>query len=104
MTSALNKFKILKKDNKWNSMSPEQEQITALASIVEKLKDNNLKLSKIFKTSPPGKGKVKGKLKVKVQGKKPVGKYPQYGKGKEEWKKQEPKGGESNTKKVKDKT
>ena len=35
MTSSLNKFDILRKDNKWNSMSPEQEQIIALASVVE---------------------------------------------------------------------
>ena len=104
MTSALNKFKILEKDNKWDSMSPEQKQIVALAYIVEKLKENNIKLSKIFKTLPPGKFKGKGKGKCKVQGKKPAGKQYQYGKGKEEWKKQEPKDGEDNTKKVNDKT
>ena len=40
-------------------MSPEQEQTTALASLIEKLKDNNINLSKIFKTSSPGKGKRK---------------------------------------------
>ena len=81
MTSALNKFEILRKDNKWNSMSPEQEKITALASIVDKLKDGNLNISKIFKTSPPGKGKGKVKGKGKGQGKKPAGKQSKYGKG-----------------------
>ena len=46
-------------------MSPEQEQIIALSSFVEKLKDNNLKLSKIFKTLTPRKGKIKIKGKVR---------------------------------------
>ena len=64
MTSALNKFEILRKDNKWNYMSPEQDKIIAFASIVEKLKDDNLKLSNNFKSSTPGKGK--GKFKGKV--------------------------------------
>ena len=49
ITSVLNKFETLRKDNKWNSMSPEQEQIISLASVVEKLKDDNLNLSNIFK-------------------------------------------------------
>ena len=51
-------------------------------------------------------GKCKGKVKGKGKGqdKKPSGKHPQYGKGKEEWKKQETKYGESNTKKVNEKT
>ena len=49
MTSALNKFEILRKDKKWNSMYPEQEQIISLASVVEKIKDDNIKLSKSFK-------------------------------------------------------
>ena len=65
MTFNFNKFEILWKYNKWNSMSPEQEQIIALASFVEKLKDNNLKLSKIFKTLTPRKGKIKIKGKVR---------------------------------------
>ena len=53
MTSALNKFEILRKYNKWNTMSPDQEQIVDLASVVEKLKENNLKLSKSFNTLSP---------------------------------------------------
>ena len=65
MTYDLNKFKILRKNNKWNSVSPKQEQIIALASVIEKLKDGNIKLSKSFKTSPPGKGKIKIKGKGK---------------------------------------
>ena len=82
MTSALNKFEIMRKYNKWNTMSPDQEQIVALASVVEKLKENNLKLSKSFKTLPPGKCKGKGKIKGKGKGKKPNGKHSRYGKGK----------------------
>ena len=64
MTSALNKFYIARKGNKWNFMPPEQEHIISLASVVEKLKDDNLKLSNNFKSSTPGKGK--GKFKGKV--------------------------------------
>ena len=96
ITSAFKKFEILRKDNKWNSMSPEQEHIIALASVVKKLKDDNLKLSESVNTSSPGKGKGKGQ--------KPAGKQSQCGKGKEEWKKQELKYGEANTKKVNGKT
>ena len=84
MTSDLNKFDILRKNKKWNSISPEQEKIMALASVVDKIKDDNLKLSKSFKSSPPGnvKGKGKGKGKGKVQGKKPPGKITNMEKGK----------------------
>ena len=82
ITSALNKFEILRKYNKWNTMSPDQEQIVALASVVEKLKENNINLSKSFKTLPPGKAKGKGRIKGKGKGKKPAGKQSQYGKGK----------------------
>ena len=59
MTSNLNKFEIIQKENKWKPMSLEQEKIIAIASLIEKLKDNNINLSKIFKTSSPGKGKRK---------------------------------------------
>ena len=104
MNSTLNKFEILRKDNKWNSIPPEQEQSTYLASVVEKFKDENLNLSKSFNMLPTGKCKGKVKGKGKGQDKKPSGKHPQYGKGKEEWKKQETKYGESNTKKVNTKT
>ena len=47
-------------------MPLDQEQIISLASVVDKLKDDNLKLSKSFNSSPPGKGRVKGKVKYKV--------------------------------------
>ena len=76
MTSALNKFEILRKDNKWNSMSPKQDQIIALAFLVDTLKDNKPKLFNSFKTSPSGKGRVK----VKYQDNKQAVKQSQYGK------------------------
>ena len=52
-------------------MSPKKKQITALASVVEKLKEENLKRSKSFKSSTTGKGK--GKEKGKGQVNKPPG-------------------------------
>ena len=61
-------------------MSPEQEHIITLVSVVEKLKDDNLKLAKNFNTSPPR--KVKGKLKVNCKGHKQADKQSQYVKGK----------------------
>ena len=63
MTSALNRFENLRKYNKQNSIYLEQEHIIALASIVEKIKENNLKLVKNFKNLPTGKGKCKGTSK-----------------------------------------
>ena len=66
MTSSLNKYEILCKDNKWKSMSPEQEQIIALASVVKKLKYDNLKLANNFKSAPPGKGKGTRKGKGEI--------------------------------------
>ena len=82
MTSALNKFEILRKYNKWNTMSPNQEQIVDIAYVVEKIKENNLKLYKSFNTLSPGKVKGKGERKGNGKGKKPTGKQSQYGKGK----------------------
>ena len=66
ITSALNKFEILRKDNKWNFMSPEQEKIIDLASAVEKLKDDNQNLSNNFKSSPPRKSKGNERSRVRI--------------------------------------
>ena len=104
MTSTLNKFEILRKVKRWNSMYPEQEQIIVLDSAVEKLKDDNLKLSKNSNTLPPVKLNGKGRVKYKGRVQKQAGKQSQYYKVKEELNKKEPKHGESNTKKVNDKT
>ena len=46
MHDALNKYKNIKLENKWNSLSPEQEKILTLTAKFEELKDKNLKLSK----------------------------------------------------------
>ena len=72
--------------------------------MVDKLKDDNPKLANNFKNAPPGRGKYKGKGKVKGNSQKKTGKKFQYGKVKEERKKQDPKDGETNTKKVNIKT
>ena len=93
MTYALNKFEILQK-----------YEIVALVSVIEKLKDANIKLSKRFKTSPPGKVKVKFRVKFKKKGQKQSGKQSHYGKGKEECNKKGLKDVEANTKKFMDKT
>jgi hypothetical protein len=55
LTMSLIKFQILKDSGKWNSLSPEQEQIVALTSEVTTLKDHNLKLANQSKT-PNNKG------------------------------------------------
>jgi len=46
MTLALNKCKNLSLEDKWNALLPEQEQIVALTSTIEKIEDENLKLPK----------------------------------------------------------
>lgn len=46
MTLAQNKYVDLKRDNEWNRLSPEQEQIVALNATVDKIKDTNLQLSR----------------------------------------------------------
>ena len=56
-------------------MSPEQEKLVALTSIIENLKDNNLKIANNFKSAPPGSSKSKGK------GHKQTVKQTQNGKG-----------------------
>ena len=63
MNSNLIKYDITRKDNNWNSMYPEQEQTVALTYVIEKLKDDNLKLYKNFKSAPPRNHKRKGKCK-----------------------------------------
>jgi hypothetical protein len=69
LTMSLIKFQILKVSGKWNSISPEQEQIVALTSEVTHLKDHNLKLANNAK---PSKTKSSGdKRKQTGKGKKP---------------------------------
>ena len=70
-------------------MLAKQEQIIELSSVVEKLEDKNLKISKSIKTLPYSKGKGKGK----DEGQKKADKQSNYYKEKEEWKKQDTKYG-----------
>ena len=80
MTSAVKKYNILLKDNKCNSVSPDQEQNFALTSVINKLKDDNLKLAKNFKSVPPGNCKFNGNGKDKGSGQKQTGEKAQIGK------------------------
>ena len=100
MAKALNKYTVLKQANQWNALSHEEEQIVALTSEVQSLKDNNLKLSKAVKKAGK-KNKSKStddkddKTKSKKKGKKK--------KGDDAWKAVAPKPGEPETKIVNDK-
>eukprot|EP00957_Ditylum_brightwellii_P057887 4388907-Ditylum_brightwellii.AAC.1 len=53
MQKASIKYKVLKQQGTWNALSPEQEQLVALNSNIEKLKDDNLKLKRNFKKKDP---------------------------------------------------
>ena len=50
MTYAENKFNTIKRDHKWNSLSPDQEKVVALSTTVRELQDTNLKLATAFKS------------------------------------------------------
>jgi hypothetical protein len=95
---SLIKFQIIKDSGNCNSLSPEQEQIVALASEVTHLKDHNLKLANNAK---PSKTKSSGK-KPKQNGK---GKKPSKKSTDEEkwaWNKILPKEGEPRSKQMPD--
>ena len=49
MTAVLNKYQVSITSVKWDAICPEQEQILALTTVVEKIKGCNLKLSKSVK-------------------------------------------------------
>jgi hypothetical protein len=98
LTMSLIKFQILEDSGKWNSLSPEQEQIVALTSEVIHLKDHNLKLAsnaKPFKSRNSG-----NKPKQSGKGKKPSKKDADEEKW--AWKKVPPKEGEPQSKQVPD--
>ena len=59
MTTVLNKYKVLLTAGKFNVMYPEQEQIIALNTVIDKLKYDNLKVFKYIDTYPKNQ-KVKG--------------------------------------------
>ena len=52
VTSALQKYEVILTPSKCSAMYPEQEKIMMLTTVVEKLNDNNIKLSKSIKTTP----------------------------------------------------
>jgi hypothetical protein len=98
LTMSLIKFQILKDSGKWNSLSPEQEQIMALTSEVTHLKYHNLKLAN---NSKPIKSKNSGKKPKKYgKGKKPINKSVDEEKW--DWKKVPPKEGEPQSKQMPD--
>jgi hypothetical protein len=98
LTMSLIKFQILKYSGKWNSPSPEQEQIVALTSEVTNLKDHNLKFSNNAKPSKTKSSREK--LKPNVKGKKPSKKFADEEKW--AWKKIPPKEGEPQSKQMPD--
>ena len=51
MTDAMKKYEVLLPLVKWNEIPPDQEKIVALASIAEKLDNNNLKLTRSVKSA-----------------------------------------------------
>jgi hypothetical protein len=69
LTMSLLKFQILKGSGKWNYLSPEQEQIVALASEVTHLKDHNLQLANSVK--PTKRKTFGGNTKQSGKGKNP---------------------------------
>ena len=99
MTLALNKYENLLTENKWKALSPEQEQLVALSAQFDKLKDENLRLSKAIKSNKKPKGnenKSQSSKKKKSKGKANDTKWA--------WKKVPPKEGERKTKVLNDRT
>ena len=63
MTCAENKFNTMKRDHKWNSLSPDQEKVVALSTTARELQDTNLKLTTAFKNQSK-KSNKKGKSDI----------------------------------------
>ena len=63
MHDALNKYKNIRLEGKWNSLSPEQEKILTLTAQFEDLKDKNLKLSKGLTSKKPNQRSNKKTMK-----------------------------------------
>jgi hypothetical protein len=95
---SLIKFQILKDSGKWNSLTPEQEQIVALTSDVTHLKDRNLKLSNNAKPSKTKSSRERPK--PNGRGKKPSKKSADEEKW--AWKKIPPREGEPQSKQMPD--
>eukprot|EP00957_Ditylum_brightwellii_P193775 14756095-Ditylum_brightwellii.AAC.1 len=105
MSQAKMNYQILKQQGTWNTTSPEQEKIVALASIDKKLKDDNLKLSQQVKSGGPyrkqkkytNKGKDKSKAMEVISTKRKV-------RPEDAWKQVAPKTGEAQTNTVSSKS
>eukprot|EP00957_Ditylum_brightwellii_P208699 15358573-Ditylum_brightwellii.AAC.2 len=63
------KYEILKQQGTWSTMSPEQDQIVAIASTTKKFKDDSIKLFQQVKTGGPYRKQEKNKNKGKDKGK-----------------------------------
>ena len=106
MQLALNKYKNLLADGKWQAHTPEQEQMLALAAQLEKLKDENLRVSKTLQANKPAKSKEnQHQQHNKTQSKK---KKPNKNKKRQQedmaWKKKPPRDGDPLAKQVASKT
>ena len=58
MTYIENNFNTMKRDHKWNSLSPDQEKIVVLSTTVKELQDTNLKLVTAFKAQARQSNKI----------------------------------------------
>ena len=90
MHDALNKYKNIKLEGKWNSLTPEQEKLLTLTAEFQELKDKNLKLSKGITNKSSNQKKSKKWNKNSSSNKK--GKKKDF-----TWKKIPPKEGSKNT-------
>ena len=52
MKADINNYEVLISSGKWNVIYPKEYQIVDLTTVMEKLKDDNPKLSKSVKTAP----------------------------------------------------
>ena len=103
MELALNKYENLVTEGQWRVLSPADEKLEALNATVDKLKDENLRLSKSLKTK-----QSKGKGEQNSKGRDKQKKKPNKNKKRQNedmtWKKKPPKDGEPTTKQVQNKT
>lgn len=99
MELALNKYENLVTEGRWRALSPSEEKLEALNATVDKLKDENLRLSKSLKASQQ-KGKSEQQAKGKGKSKKKSNKNKKRQNEDMSWKKKPPKDGEPTTKQV----
>jgi hypothetical protein len=103
MELALNKYENLVTEGQWRALTPADEKLEALNATVDKLKDENLRLSKSLKTKQQ-KGKGDQESKNKNKPKKKPNKNKKRQNEDMSWKKKPPKEGEPTTKQVQNNT